>query len=286
MIYTCDNGYLLHERASQYWASGSGWLSMKTFVGGRALYNAGGGSVAVDTGSYLVLNDATPYTITIESASEVESCCVFWTPAAAAHAYAALTTSDVALLNDPAARGHVPVLVERSFRSSDALSGMAATLRATANAGAIEPAWLDEHLCHMLNALWQGHQQVLHEIAALPSARAATRAELYRRVHLARDFADAALERPVRLAELAAIAGMSPNHLLRSFHQLFGCTPLHYLRQRRIELACSLLRETDRSVADICLAVGLESFSSFTRTFRRHTGASPSAYRAAHRRRQ
>ena len=43
-----------------------------------------------------------------------------------------------------------------------------------------------------------------------------------------------------------------------------------------------MLRNTDRSVADICLLVGLRSIGSFTTTFGRTYGMSPSAYRATH----
>jgi methylphosphotriester-DNA--protein-cysteine methyltransferase len=49
----------------------------------------------------------------------------------------------------------------------------------------------------------------------------------------------------------------------------FGETPHQYLLTRRIERAAALLRNTDRSVADICFTVGLRSVGSFTTTFGR-----------------
>jgi AraC-like DNA-binding protein len=49
-----------------------------------------------------------------------------------------------------------------------------------------------------------------------------------------------------------------------------------------MERAAALLRSTDRSVADVCLLVGLRSVGSFTTTFRRTFGLPPAAYRAAH----
>jgi AraC-like DNA-binding protein len=51
---------------------------------------------------------------------------------------------------------------------------------------------------------------------------------------------------------------------------------------RRMERAAALLRNTDRSVADICLRVGLRSIGSFTTSFGRTYGVSPTAFRAAH----
>jgi len=51
---------------------------------------------------------------------------------------------------------------------------------------------------------------------------------------------------------------------------------------RRLERAAALLRDTDRSITDICLTVGLRSVGSFTTSFGRAFGVSPKAYRAQH----
>ena len=57
-------------------------------------------------------------------------------------------------------------------------------------------------------------------------------------------------------------------------------TPHQYLLHRRLQRAAELLRNTDRSVADICFTVGLKSVGSFTTSFGREFGISPTAYRA------
>jgi AraC-like DNA-binding protein len=81
---------------------------------------------------------------------------------------------------------------------------------------------------------------------------------------------------------LARAAYLSPAHFSREFRRAFGETPHQYLLTRRLERAAAMLRNTDRSVADICLIVGLRSVGSFTTSFRRVYGISPTAYRAAH----
>jgi AraC-like DNA-binding protein len=132
--------------------------------------------------------------------------------------------------------------------------------------------------------LLQIHQRVLREVASLPAARAATRAELYRRLHLARDYIDATCAGPLTLADLARTAGLSPNHLLRTFRQLFHQTPYQYVTARRLELARRLLAETERPISEICLAVGFESLGSFSWLFRRKVGVAPSEYRRLYQR--
>ena len=97
----------------------------------------------------------------------------------------------------------------------------------------------------------------------------------------AKDLADARFAEPLTVADLAEAARLSPAHFSREFRRAFGETPHAYLLTRRLERAASMLRMTDRSVADICVAVGLSSVGSFTTTFTRVYGMSPSAYRAA-----
>src|SRR6202008_2798620 len=98
----------------------------------------------------------------------------------------------------------------------------------------------------------------------------------------AKDVMDGRYADPLTVEEVAKTAGMSPAHFSREFRRAFGETPHQYLLTRRLERAAALLRNTDRSGADICLTVGLRSIGSFTTTFGRAFGLSPTAYRAAH----
>ena len=59
------------------------------------------------------------------------------------------------------------------------------------------------------------------------------------------------------------------------FTRTFGESPRAYLQTRRLERAAALLRYTDRSVADICVMVGLQSVGSFTTSFARVYGKPP-----------
>jgi AraC-like DNA-binding protein len=96
----------------------------------------------------------------------------------------------------------------------------------------------------------------------------------------ARDLADARYFEPLDVDDLARAAGLSRAHFSREFRREFGESPHAYLLTRRLERAAALLRNTDRSVADVCLSVGLKSIGSFTTSFTRTFGLSPTAYRA------
>jgi AraC-like DNA-binding protein len=98
----------------------------------------------------------------------------------------------------------------------------------------------------------------------------------------AKDLIDARYREPLDVPALARVAHLSPAHFSREFRRAFGETPHRYLLTRRMERAAELLRNTDRSIADICFTVGLSSVGSFTTTFGRTFGVTPTAYRASH----
>ena len=100
-----------------------------------------------------------------------------------------------------------------------------------------------------------------------------------RRLLRARDAMDRSFADPLDIPTLARIAVVSEAHFVWTFRATFGETPHRYLQRRRIERAMTMLRETDRSVTDVCMAVGFSSLGTFSRTFREVVGESPSGYR-------
>src|SRR3989442_1026457 len=122
-------------------------------------------------------------------------------------------------------------------------------------------------------APWRARRDVaiLDPMASVPPARHLLRAK---------DLIDARYREPLDVPALAGAAHLSPAHFSREFRPTFGETPHQYLLTRRLERAAALLRSTDRTIADICVTVGLSSVGSFTTTFGRMFGLSPTAYRA------
>ena len=98
----------------------------------------------------------------------------------------------------------------------------------------------------------------------------------------AKDLIDLRYREPLDVTEVARAAHLSAAHFSREFKRAFGETPHQYLLTRRLERAAALLRNTDWSVTEICLGVGLKSLGSFTTSFTRTYGMSPTAYRTAH----
>ena len=99
-------------------------------------------------------------------------------------------------------------------------------------------------------------------------------------VHLrrARDHADRHYAEELDLAQLAAVAGLSKYYFHRLFAATYGRTPAAYVSERRIERAQDLLRATNLTVTEVCHAVGFTSLGSFSSTFHRIVGESPSEF--------
>ncbi len=280
-----QSSFILHETSRQYHWQGSGFLSIKAFFGGRALYSVGGGFCAVDDQSYLLLNHGQSYTLAIESDSPVESCCLFFSPHFAREVYHSLSTPADVLLDSPLPESGLepPGFFERTYPHDALVSPALLRLRAaTTSSRSVPPSgWLMEQSRDVLRRLFVAQRATCAEVAALPAVRAATREELYRRIYRARDYADALSSTPITLDDMARVACLSPTHFLRTFKQTFHETPHHFLTTRRLERAQRLLCQTDLPVTDICFAVGFESLGSFSSLFKRRMGCSPLAYRQA-----
>lgn len=273
-------GFILHERGRRHHWEGVGLLSVKTFSHGRALYNSGPGLYGVDENSYLILNDGQPYSITIDSERPVESFCVFFKSGFAEQVYHGLCSTQPELLDDPEPPDRTRVgFFDKVYPHDDILTPALLSLKSSADDVKENAGRLEEQFHRLMGLLLRVRLGVLREASALSAVRASTREELYRRLCRARDYMAACFDRPLTLKEVAGVACLSPNHLLRSFKQTFRLTPHQFLTATRLEYARKMLADQNLSVTDICFSVGFESLSSFSRAFSRHTGFSPSEYR-------
>jgi AraC family transcriptional regulator len=270
--------WILHARAREYYWEGSGQLSIKAFFGGRAHYRVGCGYHAVDESSYLVLNDGQSYSINIQSRQPVESFCLFFEKGFAEDVERTLSQKHEVLLDEPDSVATRSIrFFEKNYAHDRTVSP--ALFRLRSEYKHYEQGRVIEEFHTIVERLLRVHRRTWGETDRLDSIRLATREELYRRVSRARDYIRAMFAEPVTLAELARIACLSPNHLLRNFRKVFGETPHQFLTEQRLQEAKRLLLTSESSVTEICLACGFESLGSFSSLFRGRYGFAPSHYR-------
>lgn len=260
-----------------------GALSIKSVVRGREMYEIDGARMAVDSESWLVLNDDQCYASEIDSEEETESFCIWFRSGLAEETVRSLHDPCMQLLDDPFKSGRRSVhFFDKVYARDELVSPLVSRLQKELVTERRNGEWLDEQLHVLMQQLLRSQSLVREEVESLTAVRASTREELYRRLHRARDFMDAHLTMPLSLGDIASAACLSPHHFLRTFKQFFGETPHQYRTRRRMEQARVLLLRTDRPVTAICFEVGFESLGSFSWLFAQRYGLSPSRYRAHH----
>jgi AraC family transcriptional regulator len=261
-----------------------GPLSIKWMPAGWAVWRTRAAAHRVDPSSYLVLDHGSVYSLTIDTPEPRESFCPFFATGFVEGVHRALTAHAPTLLDDPFAEAPARTFAEHLRPADDYVTPQLHRMRDGVRRGLATRAWLDDQFAVLAERLLLAQQDVRRQIAGVPAARPATRAELYRRLCRGRDYLHASFAESPTLAAVAREACLAPHHFHRLFRRVFGRTPHDYLLDLRIARARTLLAETERAVGDICLDVGFESLGSFSSRFRREVGVSPTAFRRRTRR--
>jgi AraC-like DNA-binding protein len=263
---------VLNARGSRYeMRPYRGPLSLKSMVRGSAIWETDRGHFDLAPGALLILNEGEEYSLTVESLHPVETFCVFFEQGFVEDAVRAASAADVALLDEPFRRGAVE-FAERIHYGEE--------LRAAVDGLRVRIQRDEESSLHSLaELLARLHTTGNARARALPVARASTRQEIARRLARGVAYIHGHLDRPLRLAEIAREAALSPFHFHRLFRAAWGETVHGYIRRLRLDRARCLLRETGRPIADLALDCGFESVGSFTTLFSRQCGVSPARFR-------
>ncbi|MEO5930764.1 MAG: AraC family transcriptional regulator, partial [Candidatus Kapaibacterium sp.] len=227
---------VIHARNKElYYPEHEGPLSILCNFRGEAEYHVRGRSFAVNDSSYLLLNDGQRFSNIIHSETDVESLHIWFESGFAGRILRDLVTPADRLLDEPEPANQQPIqFLEKTYPHGGALTLMLLQIRAGIASDIPGPGWLEEQFHLLLERLMDVHRGVRAEIDRLPAVRRSTRVELYRRLHIARDFIDSRIGSQVMLNEMARTACLSPFHFLRLFKQIFGVTPHQYLTTRRL----------------------------------------------------
>jgi AraC-like DNA-binding protein len=164
------------------------------------------------------------------------------------------------------------------FWSELAKEGVAPTARRWEAFLAALPRWTGEQTEAWERVLSREVGAALREIEPPPVA-AAARAMVPVFVRRACKTVQAEFRGPLRLHQVAARCGVSPEHLSRSFHHATGLRFREYLAETRIHAVCEELKKTDHAIAEIALRCGFRALSRFNRSFKETTGMTPREWR-------
>jgi AraC-like DNA-binding protein len=264
---------VLRGRGARYESRFAGPLSIKGVISGSATWETSAGRYEVMPGSVLLIHENEQYTVTIDALRPVETFCFFFASGFVEDAFRANATSSARLLDTQPVREQTR-FAERLHFDAPLVRELE---RARERLGDAQS--LDESFYTAATLLGRTRDDLDARAARLPALRASTRQELARRVAIGTSFLHANVDRAVSVAEAAREACLSPFHFHRLFTSFHGITPHRYLTRLRLARARSLLRSSERSVADVALACGFESLGSFTTLFTKTVGISPARFR-------
>lgn len=275
---------IIWGRAKQYHvAEFPGPLSIKSVVRGTGIWGTADAERIVDSGSYLVLNAGSPYSLTIDAREIVETFCLFFRPGFVEEVNRVESSAPAALLDEPIDADNAKTrteFFETLHAHDDVVSPVLQKMYERVTAKSASGEWLEARFMEIAKALLKVHESTRRCARRIPAKKMSTRMELYRRLLRGKDYLDSFYAGEAQLQNAAAAACVSPYHFHRLFHEVFRETPNQYLQRRRLAQARELLRRTDRQVTEISLDVGFESSTSFSALFRRSFGCSPREYRA------
>ena len=259
-----------------------GPLSIKSVRRGEALWETSRGRFALRPGSYLIVNEGHPYSLTIESRAPVETFCVFFRRGLVEETLRSLVTPEPILLDEPEARPRQAADFLEAARPDEGrvLPHLERMQAAIAN-GEADGLGMEQRMLALAAALLLAQTDADRRMARLPARRASTREELFRRLERGRELLASELSGRPTLDRAARAACLSPYHFHRAFTRAFGETPHRFLTRLRLERARDLLRSTDAPVTVVCMESGFESLGSFVTLFGKTFGLSPRRYRLA-----
>lgn len=251
-------------------------LSLNFNLDGRQTYFAGSRAFSISPSKYLLINEGQVFKTSVKTEASNRMVTLAFKVGLAEQILQSLHVKDPALLDDPfrSSTGSAE-FIEKTY-STDLRIKAAVTKLIDCEYEQFE---IEQKLENVLTYVITQQLNIRKEILSIAKSKATTRMEIYRRLHWSLDFLHDNFTNDITVEQLAKEACLSTFHYKRLFSELFKISPYQYLIHKRLEEACSLLRN-EIKISDVCRKVGWKDPSSFTRLFKRRFAMTPEQFRA------
>lgn len=279
-----ENNVIIHAKSSdvsypEHW----GCLSVKCAFKGNEYYQSSGQFYAVNDGNYLIFNEGKSYSSYIYSHTQVQSFTINFSSFFEQTVAYGLLANIHKMLDEPHDNLTKKIeFTEKLYPHNDTVSPVLNKLYYLSLAERPDNTVITECYYQLLENMLLQQAGINNEIKKIQAAKPSTQAELYKRLHYAKDYIDSCYMNNISLPQLSGVACLNSAYLLRQFKKYFGVTPYQYIICKRVEAARVLLETTVMPVSEVCFATGYEDVTSFTRLFRQHFQLTPEKYRLEH----
>jgi AraC family transcriptional regulator len=257
-----------------------GCLSIKTVLSGEEWYGISHRRLAIRPGKFLILNDDQPYSCHIANAGSVRTLSVFFKKEFASSVFQDAVANEETLLDNPfCTGGKTPEFLQTLNDIDPMMHQQLCGLIISLNKWGYDNFRVDEYLVFLLHHLIRVHQSDVKRLGNVKALKPNTRAEIYKRVCVAKDIIHSNYKDKLDLNAVSAAACLSIPQLIRQFKSVFKTTPHQYLCGIRLRHAEELLIRTTKPVSEITWECGFENTSAFCRAFKSAYGARPGSFR-------
>jgi len=258
----------------------TGKYSINVTFNGAADFRLGKRELRLHPENFIFLNSNTDYSSRIDSATKVNTLSIFFDPYFVRD-FEHSRKGEKFLLDSPLDyKYESPVFVESIYPLQGELKDNLINLGSLVNSNSTNQLLLNDclHNC-LLNYYSIYNSEVVNRTASLKFHNHITKSEILRRLSIAKDYIISNYNKNIRLDDIAQMACLSVNHLLRTFKQAYQQSPHQFLTTIRLQQAKYYLKNTDYPVSEIVDMVGFECPSSFIRLFRSSFKVTPGQYR-------
>ncbi len=252
-----------------------GCFSVKCVLNGTEYYKVGSRVYGVSNNNFLILNEGTYYSSYIDSKENVESFTINFSDAFI-HQYFNGISENTALMETERS---VSAPFNEKLYDKTSIAPILDRLRSAANEMDSRLLEVEEQYYQLFHQLLMQQKALINEIGKVKVVKTATKMEIYKRLHIAKDYIDSCYQEDVTLEKLASITFMNSAYLLRQFKSYFNITPRQYLIKRRMEAAARLLKLDSKSVTAVCHEVGYNDLTSFGKLFKFFYACTPEKFR-------
>lgn len=253
-------------------------LSIKLALGGSVSYLVDGKRKTINDTTFLIVNNSQQVKTIVESEKEVESFSIFFQPEFINNIFTSLKNDETNLLDEWKSQNENVTFYDRVYNFDNELISKIMSVRGRVNKNEITKGWLEEQLYFITHSMIKTNRSLKKEISKISAVKNSTKEELYRRLHIAKDFIDSSFSEKINIPLIANEAMLSPYHFLRLFKSFFGITPHQYITNKRMHKAKELALSGEFSVTEISEAIGFESLAAFSLLFKKHFKYSPSEF--------